>query len=134
MSENQQPLKEEQTTPQPETEPAESVLPAATDSEALPDAVEPIADEEIEEEDIDPAEVRIFNMPRVQFHCTALGAALGYVISGAVGIAGFNAPSATVCAIICGVIGFLIGRQLYKKQHAEREAAKQAAQTTENQE
>ncbi len=133
MSENQKPLADEQTEPeQPVSEALETeetVLPAETDSE---EAVETTDDNtEEEEEDIDPADVRIFGLPRVGFHCTAFGVAAGYIVCGLIGLAGFNPPNATICAIACAAIGYFIGNRLYKKQKAERDAAEQSSESTE---
>ena len=84
-----------------------------------------------EEEDIDPADVRIFGLPRVGFHCTALGVAAGYLVAGLIGLAGFNPPNATVCAIVCAAIGYFIGNRLYKKRKAARDAAEQSPESAE---
>lgn len=133
MSENQKPLADEQTEPEqpvPEAlETEEAVLPAETDSE---EAVETTDDNtEEEEEDIDPADVRIFGLPRLGFHCTAFGVAAGYIVCGLIGLAGFNPPNATICAIVCAAIGYFIGNRLYKKQKAERDAAEQGSERAE---
>lgn len=133
MSENQKPLADEQTEPeQPVSEALETeetALPAETDSE---EAVETTDDStEEEEEDIDPADVRIFGLPRVGFHCTAFGVAAGYIVCGLIGLAGFNPPNATICAIACAAIGYFIGNRLYKKQKAERDAAEQGSERAE---
>lgn len=115
MNDHQQPMDEKQTA-------------AAQD----PVEIEPLTDPEAEPEDIDPAEVHIFGMPRIGFHCTAFGAALGYIVCGLLGIAGFQPPNATICAVAGGAVGHLLGRHLYQKQHAAREAAKQAAEASEH--
>lgn len=139
MSENQQPLTEENTTVPAETtseapEAEESMLPAESDGEELTevtddDAAETPDEEEIpEEEDIDPADVRIFGMPRMCFHFTAFGVAGGYILCGLIGLAGFKAPDATICAVVCGAAGYFLGKQLHKKRKAEREAAAAAEQ------
>ena len=87
MSENQQPLDEEQAVSdvqEQETLPAaaEDTPPAAQDENApaILDA------EPEEEEDIDPADVKIFGMKRHVFQLTCLGAAVGYILCGLVGI------------------------------------------------
>lgn len=77
MSENQQPLDEEQAVSdvqEQETLPAaaEDTLPAAQDENA-PAILD--AEPEEEEEDIDPADVKIFGMKRHVFQLTCLGAA-----------------------------------------------------------
>ena len=136
MSENQKTLSEEQAEPvqaAPEAEETEqSVLPAEPDrDETLEAADDTAADEPAEEEDIDPADVRIFGMPRVCFHYTAFGVAIGYLVSGIIGIAGFNPPSATICAIVCAAIGYFIGNRLYKKRKAARDAAAQSPESAE---
>lgn len=137
MSENQKMLSEEQAEPvqaAPEAEETEqSVLPAEPDrDETLEAADDTAADEPAEEEeDIDPADVRIFGMPRVCFHYTAFGVAIGYLVSGIIGIAGFNPPSATICAIVCAAIGYFIGNRLYKKRKAARDAAAQSPESAE---
>ncbi len=82
MSENQQPLDEEQAVSdvqEQETLPAaaEDTLPAAQDENA-PAILD--AEPEEEEEDIDPADVKIFGMKRHVFQLTCLGAAVGYFI------------------------------------------------------
>mgnify|MGYP000496038839 CR=1 FL=1 len=114
MSENQNPLAEEQTesvqtAPEaPETE--ESILSAEADSDTIVETTTDGAEEEpVEEEDIDPADVRIFGMPRVCFHYTAFGVAVGYLVSGIIGMAGYTPTSAlsyalqlaTLSAVVC---------------------------------
>ena len=146
MSENQQPLtEEEQAVPSakpmepdlPESvEAGEATLPAETDADlSAEDEAEDAETEdeelEAEEEDIDPADVKIFGMPRVCFHYTAFGVAIGYLVSGIIGIAGFNPPSATICAIVCAAIGYFIGNRLYKKRKAARDAAAQSPESAE---
>ena len=84
MSENQQPLDEEQAVSdvqEQETLPAaaEDTLPAAQDENA-PAILD--AEPEEEEEDIDPADVKIFGMKRHVFQLTCLGAAVGYILCG----------------------------------------------------
>ena len=153
MSENQQPLtEEEQAVPSAEPmEPdlpeavgtGESTLPAETDAD-LP-AEDEAEDAEIEDRewrgdeydealddvcrDIDPADVKIFGMPRVCFHSAAFGVAGGYILCGLLGLAGIPAPSPTVCAIACAVVGYFIGKYFDKKRLAakEAEAAAEAA-------
>lgn len=139
MSENQQPLTEQEQA----TAPAEAErpdLPAGEDSTAAEGSEALAADEQ---PDIDPADVRIFGLRRVCFHFTAGGAAVGYIVCGLLGLLAENAPgtaigdlaaktpSVTICAIAFGVVGYLIGRRLDKKRRAEKEAAL-AAETTEN--
>lgn len=73
MSENQQPLDEEQAVSdvqEQETLPAaaEDTLPAAQDENAP--AILDAEPEEEEEEDIDPADVKIFGMKRHVFQLT----------------------------------------------------------------
>ncbi|MFR2289714.1 MAG: hypothetical protein ACLS69_08085, partial [Butyricicoccus sp.] len=90
MSENQQPLDEEQAVSdvqEQETLPAaaEDTLPATQDENA-PAILD--AEPEEEEEDIDPADVKIFGMKRHVFQLTCLGAAVGYILCGLVGILG----------------------------------------------
>lgn len=141
MNENQQPLTEKQTAAPAESVPetpadAEAMLPAEPDGEVPAetddDAVEAAEEEEIpEEEDIDPADVHIFGMPRVCFHYTAFGVAGGYILSGLLGIAGLDTPDATICAIAVGAVGYFLGKRVYKKRKAERDAAAEAAQATE---
>lgn len=142
MSENQQPLTEEQTEPV-QSAPAEaetvseeneaSALTAqADDSEAVQAADDDTEaqPEETEEEDIDPADVKIFGMPRVVFHYTAFGVAIGYILSGVLEMAHFNPPNATILAIAFAVVGYIIGSQLYKKRKAERDRAKADAENS----
>lgn len=140
MSENQQPLDEEQSVSEvqeQETLPAanEDTLPAEPE-ETAPAAAEEEAPEE--EEDIDPADMKIFGMPRRVFHYTCFGAAIGYILCGLVGIWGektqgtalgdilAKSPSATAWAVIVAAIGYIIGNRVYKKQVAAREAEKAA--------
>ncbi len=141
MSENQQPLDEEQAVSdvqEQETLPAASkdTLPAEQDENA-PAILD--AEPEEEEEDIDPADVKIFGMKRHVFHLTCLGAAVGYILCGLVGILGEHvqkgsalgnilakSPSATVWAVVVAAIGYFIGSRLEKKREAAR-AAEQAA-------
>lgn len=136
MSENQNPLAEEQTesvqtAPEaPETE--ESVLSAEADSDTIVETTTDGTEEEpVEEEDIDPADVRIFGMPRVCFHYTAFGVAVGYLVSGIIGMAGYTPPNANICAVVCAAIGYFIGSRLYKKRKAARDAAKQSPESAE---
>lgn len=118
MSENQQPLTDEQA----ETAPVEPVDLSAETNEVT-DAIAPAEEQPEEEVDIDPADVHIFGMPRIGFHCTAFGVAGGYIVCGLLGMAGFNPPNATICAVICAAIGYVIGKQLYKRNKAARDAA-----------
>lgn len=118
MSENQQPLTDEQA----ETAPVELVDLSAETNEVT-DAIDPAEEQPEEEVDIDPADVHIFGMPRIGFHCTAFGVAGGYIVCGLLGMAGFNPPNATICAVICAAIGYVIGKQLYKRNKAARDAA-----------
>lgn len=177
MSENQQPLDEEQAASAAEKElTSVQAMPAATDSspsadsDTLADGLaadegnseipaeedadisddeseyeEDISDEEEEEEDIDPADVRILDMPRVCFHLAASGVAVGYIACGLVGLLADStkgtaigdlaakSPSATVWVIIFAVIGYLIGNRMHKKRLAAQEAelAEQAAENPE---
>ena len=90
MSENQQPLDEEQAVSDVQEQEnlpaaAEDTLPAAQDENA-PAILD--AEPEEEEEDIDPADVKIFGMKRHVFQLTCLGAAVGYILCGLVGILG----------------------------------------------
>lgn len=131
MSENQQPLDEEQTVSdvqEQETLPAvaEDTPPAAQDENApaILDA------EPEEEEDIDPADVKIFGMKRHVFQLTCLGAAVGYILCGLVGILGekmqgtglgdilAKSPSTTVWAVVVAAVGYFIGSRLEKKRGA----------------
>lgn len=133
MSENQQPLTDEQTKLQAESMPnipeaEDTSLPAETDGQILTDAEEEVPEED---EDIDPADVRIFGLRRVCFHCTAFGVAGGYILTGLIGLAGFTAPNANICAVICGAIGYFIGKQLDKKRQAAREAAEETPDNAE---
>ena len=118
MSENQQSLTDEQA----ETAPVEPVDLSAETNEVT-DAIDPAEEQPEEEVDIDPADVHIFGMPRIGFHCTAFGVAGGYIVCGLLGMAGFNPPNATICAVICAAIGYVIGKQLYKRNKAARDAA-----------
>ena len=139
MSENQQPLTEQEQATAP-AEAEQPDLPAGEDSTAAEGSEALAADEH---PDIDPADVRIFGLRRVCFHFTAGGAAVGYIVCGLLGLLAENAPgtaigdlaaktpSVTICAIAFGVVGYLIGRRLDKKRRAEKEAAL-AAETTEN--
>lgn len=128
MSENQQPLDEEQAVSdvqEQETLPAaaEDTLPAAQDENA-PAILD--AEPEEEEEDIDPADVKIFGMKRHVFQLTCLGAAVGYILCGLVGILGekmqgtglgdilAKSPSATVWAVAVAAVGYFIGSRLEK--------------------
>ena len=130
MSENQQPLTEEEQAV-PSAEPMEPDLPEAVEAgeETLPAETDADLPAEAEEEDIDPADVKIFGMPRVCFHGAAFGVAGGYILCGLLGLAGIPAPSPTVCAIACAVVGYFIGKYFDKKRLAakEAEAAAEAA-------
>lgn len=138
MSENQQPSSEEQAAPPDETAAAENGMPAAgADGSAVP-----VQDEE-QMPDIDPADVRIFGMPRVCFHGAAFGVAGGYIACGLIellaeqtagtpiGALVAKVPGAAVCSVIGAAIGYLIGRQLHKKRLAAQKAAEAADDTPE---
>ena len=131
MSENQQPLDEEQAVSdvqEQETLPAaaEDTPPAAQDENApaILDA------EPEEEEDIDPADVKIFGMKRHVFQLTCLVAAVGYILCGLVGILSekmqgtglgdilAKSPSTTVWAVVVAAVGYFIGSRLEKKREA----------------
>lgn len=139
MSENQQLLDEEQAVSDVQEQEnlpaaAEDTLPAAQDENApaILDA------EPEEEEDIDPADVKIFGMKRHVFQLTCLGAAVGYILCGLVGILGekmqgtglgdilAKSPSATVWAVAVAAVGYFIGSRLEKKREAAREAEQAA--------
>ena len=138
MSENQQPLDEEQSVSDVQEQ---EVLPAVNE-DTLPAEQEETAPAENEaleeEEDIDPADMKIFGMPRRVFHFTCFGAAAGYILCGLVGIWGekvqgtalgdilAKSPSATAWAVVIGAIGYILGNRVYKKQAAAREAEKAA--------
>lgn len=127
MSENQQPLTDEQaSTPmQSDTTAEQAELSKQTDAapELLTDPDADDADMIEDEEDIDPADVRIFGLRRLYFHCTAFGVAGGYILTGLIGIAGYTAPSPYIAAVICGAVGYFIAKQLDKKRQAARDAA-----------
>ena len=134
MSENQQPLTEQEQATAP-AEAEQPDLPAGEDSTAAEGSEALAADEQ--------PDIRIFGLRRVCFHFTAGGAAVGYIVCGLLGLLAESAPgtaigdlaaktpSVTICAIAFGVVGYLIGRRLDKKRRAEKEAAL-AAETTEN--
>ena len=117
MSENQQPLDEEQAVSdvqEQETLPAaaEDTQPAAQDENA-PAILD--AEPEEEEEDIDPADVKIFGMKRHVFQLTCLGekmqgTGLGDILA--------KSPSATVWAVAVAAVGYFIGSCLEKKREA----------------
>ena len=133
MSENQQPLTDEQA----ETAPVEPVDLSAETNEVT-DAIAPAEEQPEEEVDIDPADVHIFGMPRIGFHCTAFGVAGGYIVCGLVGIlaektAGTpigdlaaKSPDAWIWAIVFAAVGYLIGKQKHKKRMATKEAEEAA--------
>ena len=156
MSENQQPLEqEEQTAPQAEAAAADEAAPvqtadapvSATQAEPLPatdDEAEPApADgnetdaepDTEEEEDIDPADVKIFGLPRVCFHFTAGGAAFGYIVCGLLGVLANNTAgtligdlaSKTPNVTICAIACGAIGYLIGKRKYKKRLAAKEAA-------
>lgn len=139
MSENQQPLDEEQAVSDVQEQEilpaaAEDTLPAEQDetAPAILDA------EPEEEEDIDPADVKIFGMKRHVFQLTCLGAAVGYILCGLVGILGekmqgtglgdilAKSPSATVWAVVVAGVGYFVGSRIEKKREAAL-ASEQAA-------
>ena len=91
-------------------------LPAEEDA-ALPAA----QDEPVGEEDIDPADVQIFGLPRRCFHGAAIGFACGYIINGLIGLAGLPVPSATVCGLACALVGYGIARHFDKKRIAAKQ-------------
>ena len=126
MSENQQPLDEEQAVSDVQEQ---ETLPAATE-DTPPAAQDLDAEPEEEEEDIDPADVKIFGMKRHVFQLTCLGAAVGYILCGLVGILGekmqgtglgdilAKSPSTTVWAVVVAAVGYFIGSRLEKKREA----------------
>ena len=81
-------------------------------------------------EDIDPADVKIFGMKRHVFQLTCLGAAVGYILCGLVGILSekmqgtglgdilAKSPSTTVWAVVVAAVGYFIGSRLEKKREA----------------
>ena len=132
MSENQQPLDEEQAVPdvqEQETLPAaaEDTLPAAQ-HETPPAIVD--ADPADVDVVIDPADVKIFGMKRLVVQLSCLGAAVGYILCGLVAILGekmqgtglgdilAKSPSATVWAVAVAAVGYFIGSRLEKKREA----------------
>ena len=131
MSENQQPLDEEQAVSDVQ---AQETLPAAaedTPPAAQDENAPAILDAEPEEEeDIDPADVKIFGMKRHVFQLTCLGAAVGYILCGLVGILSekmqgtglgdilAKSPSTTVWAVVVAAVGYFIGSRLEKKREA----------------
>lgn len=135
MSENQQPLMDEESTAlpaeAPETAPAE---PGDADLVLTPEE----AEEELEQDEIDPEDIKVFGMPRPCFHGAAFGVAAGYILCGLIGLVIdrfpavknviSTAPSATLLAVICAVIGYFITKQRYNRRKAERDAEKLAAQ------
>ena len=136
MSENQ-PLDEEQAVSDVQEQ---EILPAAAE-DTLPAENAPAildAEPEEEEEDIDPADVKIFGMKRHVFQLTCLGAAVGYILCGLVGILGekmqgtglgdilAKSPSATVWAVVVAGVGYFVGSRLEKKREAAL-ASEQAA-------
>ena len=126
MSENQQPLTEEEQAV-PSAEPMEPDLPEAVGAGEATLPAEADADLSAEDEAED-AEIED-GMPRVCFHGAAFGVAGGYILCGLLGLAGIPAPSPTVCAIACAVVGYFIGKYFDKKRLAakEAEAAAEAA-------
>lgn len=113
----------------------EQNLPAETETEldTQETAAEPAAEDE--EEDIDPADLKIFGMPRHVFHWTALGAAGGYILAGIIGVIGEQLPgsifatisaksNATIWAVVVGAVGYFFSSRAEKKRKAAEEAAK----------
>lgn len=135
MSENQQPLTEEETTALPSE--ASETAPAALEDAALVLTPEE-AEEELEQDEIDPEDVKVFGMPRPCFHGAAFGVAAGYILCGLIGLlidrfpavqsVISKAPSATLLAVLCAVIGYFITKRRYDKRKAERDAEKCAAE------
>ena len=95
MSENQQPLTEQEQATAP-AEAEQPDLPAGEDSTAAEGSETLAADEQ---PDIDPADVRIFGLRRVCFHFTAGGAAVGYIVCGLLGLLAENAPGTAFLAV-----------------------------------
>lgn len=125
MTENQQPLSEDEQAEapvQPDSEPIVLTPEQARD--------ELLAAEEGEDETAAPADDRVFGMPRLCFRGAALGIAAGYILTGLIGLVAdqlgfvdFKMPSSTLIAIVCAGLGYLIAKQVYNKQAAEREQA-----------
>ena len=77
-------------------------------------------------------------MKRHVFQLTCLGAAVGYILCGLVGILGekmqgtglgdilAKSPSTTVWAVVVAAVGYFIGSRLEKKREAAREAEQAA--------
>lgn len=135
MSENQQPLTEEENTALPAEAPeAARAEPGDADLVLTPEE----AVEELEQDEIDPADIKVFGMPRPCFHGAAFGVAAGYILCGLIGLmidrfpaiqsVISKAPSATMLAVACAVIGYFIAKRRYDKRKAERDAEKCAAE------
>lgn len=156
MSENQQPLDEEQAASAAEKELASaqamSVEPDSSpsaDSDTLADGLAAdegnseipaeedadISDDESEyEEDIDPADVRILGMPRVCFHLAAFGVAVGYIACGLVGLLADSTKGTAIgdlaakspSATVWVIIFAVIGYLIGNRMHKKRLAAQEA--------
>ncbi|MDO4270862.1 MAG: hypothetical protein Q4C72_08075 [Eubacteriales bacterium] len=125
MSENQQPLSEKNgQSEQTALESAETPLPEETEDTYVLSPEE--AEEEVEEE-LDPADVKIFGMPRMCFHGAAFGVAAGYILCGILGLIfkdtpNAKVPSATICAVGCAVVGYFIAKYFYNKRKKDGDA------------
>lgn len=81
---------------------------------------EPSSDVIEENEGARTAEPMIFGMPGFYFRGAALGVAVGYILSGVIGLAFQRAVSANICAIVMGVAGYFIAKTIRKKRLAQQ--------------
>lgn len=84
-----------------------------TENETLSAAIE-------EDENTEPDEPMTFGMPSFCFRGAALGVAMGYILSGIIGLVLERTVSANVCAIAGAVIGYFIAKAIRKKRQAQQ--------------
>lgn len=115
------------TAPAGETETeTETALTAQEDT--LPETQEEtdaLSSEEEEEPDIDPLDVRVFGLPRLQFWGVTMGIGLGYIVHGLLSMVITKPFSVWWPAIACAASGYFITGRMHKKRLAEREAIEQ---------
>lgn len=96
------------------------------------DIIEETEEIEEEEEYVEYIDQIVFGMPKMQLQAVILGFAMGYIISGLLGLAGFTSIEAWIPYTICALIGYLAGGKLRKIKLAERDAKREAEANSSN--
>lgn len=106
--------------------PTETALTAHADT--LPETQEEpdaLPAEEEEEPEIDPLDVRVFGLPRLQFWGVTMGIGVGYIVHGFLGMVITKPFSVWWPAIACAAIGYFITGRMHKQRVAARDAENQ---------